>query len=228
LAAKDFFPSRKYTYEDVVPTREMGVADEDQSKLITALKQRDRSAWSVAVDRHLREVYGFVFHLVGGNRSVSEDLNQETWLEAMDGIDQCDATRGSFRNWLFGIARKRVALYYRRRALTGNTTSLSDQVSEVAELGDISVLPEDVLEQVEQRSAVRAAILVLPEDRREVLLGKYVEGLSVETIATRKGRSVKAVESLLSRTREQMRGLLRGYMMPSSDGRRVSKESSNE
>ena len=204
------------------------MADEDQSSLITALQQRDRSAWSVAVDRHLCEVYGFVFHLVGGDRSVAEDLNHETWVEAMDGIDQCDATRGSFRSWLFGIARRRVALHYRHRMLVGNPRSLSDRFGEVAELCDNSVLPEDVLKQVEQRSVVRAAVLTLPDDRREVLLGKYVEGLSVETIASRMGRTAKAVESLLSRTREQMRGLLRGYMMPCGDARRVSKESSNE
>ena len=204
------------------------MADDEQSSLITVLKQRDRSAWSAAVDRHLHEVYGFVFHLVGGDRTVAEDMNQETWLEALDGIDQCDATRGSFRNWLFGIARRRVALYYRRRALAGNATSFSGQFEESAELGEISVLPKDVLEQVEQRAVVRAAVLVLPDDRRKALIWKYVEGLSVETIAIRLGRTAKAVESLLSRAREQMRGLLRGCMMPCGDGRRVSKESSNE
>ena len=204
------------------------MAADDQSSLITVLKQHDRSAWSAAVDRHLHEVYGFVFHLVGGDRAVAEDLNQETWLGALDGIDQCDATRGSFRNWLFGIARRRVALYYRRRALAGNATSFSGQFEESAELGEISVLPKDVLEQVEQRAVVRAAVLLLPDDRREVLLWKYVEGLSVETIAIRMGRTAKAVESLLSRTREQVRGLLGGYMMPCGDGRRVSKESSHE
>lgn len=204
------------------------MATDDPSSLITALKQRDRSTWSAAVDRHLHEVYGFVFHLVGGDRAVAEDVNQETWLEALDGIDQCDATRGSFRNWLFGIARKRVALHYRRRALTGNPMSLCGQFEEAAELGDSSILPKDVLEQVERVSVVRAAILLLPDDRREVLLWKYVQGLSVETIAVRMGRTAKAVESLLSRAREQMRGLLGGYMMPCGDGRQVSKESSNE
>lgn len=203
------------------------MATDDQSSLIMALKQRDRSVWSAAVDRHLHEVYGIVFHLVGGDRAVAEDLNQETWLEALDGIDQCNAAQGSFRNWLFGIARKRVALYYRRRSLIANRMSHCGQFEEVAELGDASILPEEVLEQVERVSVVRAAMLILPEDRREVLLWKYVQGFSVETIAIRMGRTAKAVESLLSRAREQVRGLLGSYMMPRGDGRQANKESSN-
>jgi len=219
---------RKYACEDAGTNKGASVADGEQSSLITVLKGRDRSAWSAAVDRHLHEVYGFVFHLVGGDRAVAEDLNQETWLEALDGIDRCDATRGSFRNWLFGIARKQVALHYRRRALAGNATSFGDQFGEAGEPGDMSILPEDVLEQVERASVVRAAILLLPDDRREVLFWKYVEGLSVKTIAGRMGRTAKAVESLLSRAREQVRGLLRGYMMPCGDARRASRESSNE
>ena len=204
------------------------MANDEQSSLIVVLKQRDRSAWSTAFDRHRNEVYGFVFHLVGGNRAVAEDLNQETWLEAMDGIEHCDAARGSFRNWLFGIARKRVALHFRRRALAGSPTSLRGRFGPGAEWGDISVLPEDVLELVERNAVVRAAMLLLPDDRREVLLCKYVEGLSVDSIAIRMGRTAKAVESLLSRSREQLRELLREYTMPSGDGRTVSKELSNE
>ena len=125
------------------------MADDDQSSLIMALKRRDHSAWSAAIDRHLHEVYGFVFHLVAGDRALAEELNQEIWLEAIDGIDRCDATRGSFRNWVFGIARRRVALYYRRLALGGQRVSLYDQIEEAAELEGISILPEDVLEQVE-------------------------------------------------------------------------------
>ena len=78
---------------------------------------------------------------------------------------------------------------------------------------------------MERTSVVRAAMLVLSEDRRQVLIWKYVEGFSVDAIAVRLGRTAKAVESLLSRTREQMRALLRGYVMPCGDGRPTSKES---
>jgi RNA polymerase sigma-70 factor, ECF subfamily len=226
--AKDFLPSRKYADEDVATNKGAGVADDEQSSLIADLQKRDRSAWSLAVDRHLDEVYGFVFHLVGGDRAVAEDLNQETWLEALAGIDQCNAAQGTFRNWLFGIARKRVALHYRRRALAGNPRSLGHPCEKVALLGDVSVLPEDVLEQVEQKSLVRAAMLVIPDDRRKALIWKYAEGLSVDSIAVRMGRTTKAVESLLSRAREQMRSLLRGYVIPRGGERRRSKESSNE
>ena len=96
------------------------------------------------------------------------------------------------------------------------------------ELQDSSLLPEDVLEQLERESAVRAAILLLPGDRREVLMREYVEGLSVETIATRMGKTAKAVESLLSRAREQLRALLRGYVTPCCDRGRAIKGPSDE
>jgi RNA polymerase sigma-70 factor, ECF subfamily len=202
------------------------VAEDDQLSLIRALKRHDRGAWSAAVDRHLGEIYGFVFHLAGGDRAIAEDLNQETWLEAIDGIHECDAGRGTFRNWLFGIARRRVALYYRRRGLRRNTASMHDQFDTDA-LESGSVLPEDMLEQVERISVVRAAMLVLPDDRRDLLTWKYVEGLSVEAIAHRTGKTAKAIESLLSRSREQLRSLLHGYISPETNERRLSKESSN-
>jgi RNA polymerase sigma-70 factor, ECF subfamily len=204
------------------------VADDEQTRLIANLKLRDRSAWSTAVERHLHEVYGFVFHLVGSDRAAAEDLNQETWLEAIDGIDRFKAAKGSLRNWLFGIARRRVALHYRRRALAANKTLLGEQFTEAIELGTNLILPEDVLQQVEQTCLVRAAMLVLPDDRRKALTWKYVEGLSVDAIAARMERTAKAAESLLCRAREQLRDLLSGYVVPYGGDRRVSKESSHE
>ena len=95
-------------------------------------------------------------------------------------------------------------------------------------MADAAVLPEDVLEQVERASVVRAAMLLLPDDRRKVLLWKYVERLSVEKIAFRMEKTAKAVESLLSRSRDHLRSLLGGYMTPSGDEQPVNMELSDE
>jgi RNA polymerase sigma-70 factor (ECF subfamily) len=186
---------------------------DDPSGLIRALQRHDRAAWATVVDRHVGELYGFVFHLLGGNRTLAEEMAQETWLEALHGIACCDPARGPFRHWLFGIARRRVALHYRRQAVRGRMVPLGEQAGELGELSDRTLLPPDVVEQIERGSVVRAALLLLPGDRREVLLWKYVDGLSVAAIAARLGRSVKAAELLLARARRQLRDLVRGYVL---------------
>jgi RNA polymerase sigma-70 factor, ECF subfamily len=121
-----------------------------------------------------------------------------------------------------------VALYYRRRKLTGAATSIDGQIDDAMDPGDGAILPQDILEQVERTSVVRAAMLALPDDRRDVLHWKYVEGLSVDAIAGRMGRTAKAAESLLSRARYELRALLGEYIEPRDNVRRSGKELSDE
>jgi RNA polymerase sigma factor (sigma-70 family) len=82
---------------------------------------------------------------------------------------------------------------------------------------DGALVPDDVIEHLEQAAVVvRASLLALPPERRQVLVDKYVEELSVSQIAARTGKSPKAVESLLSRARGEFRALLRWYFSDTS------------
>ena len=81
-------------------------------------------------------------------------------------------------------------------------------------------MPPEALEGVERADMVRAALLCLHDDGRRALLDKYAEGLSVAEIAASTGRSAKAVESLLSRARRQLRVLLEPYFIHSTGGQR--------
>jgi RNA polymerase sigma-70 factor (ECF subfamily) len=141
---------------------------------------------------------------------VADDLFQETWLAAIDQISQFDAARGELRGWLFGIARRRVALYWRQR-MARDAVAIAVDGAVVTESPDGGQLPDEVLEHVERGAVVQALMLVLPADRRDVLTDKYVNGLSVEQIAAKTGRSAKAVESLLARARSQLRTLCGRY-----------------
>ncbi len=140
-----------------------------------------------------------------------QELHQQTWLSALRATHLFDPTRGEFRQWLFGIARREVALHYRRqRTDAGAGSEVIDPECE-GQASDGAILPDDVAEQLERAAVIRAALAELGTDARCVLLQKYVEGLSVREIAGRTGKSEKAVESLLTRSRVRLRALLRWY-----------------
>ena len=185
---------------------------DDELRLVRAMARRDRSAWDVMYERHVGDVFGLVYHLVGGDRHVAEDVNQEVWLLAIEQFERFDPGRGGFRDWLLGIARHRALRHHRRapgQAVEGRPDGLSDGLP-----------PPELLEGRERADVVRAALLCLHDGSRRVLLAKYAEGLSVAEIAAQTGRSAKAVESLLSRARGQLRALLRPYFSPPTGGQR--------
>jgi RNA polymerase sigma-70 factor (ECF subfamily) len=189
---------------------------EDERRLLRAMARRQPAAWSEMYDRHVREVFGFVHHLLGGDGPLAEELHQEVWLKALEGFARFDPRRGSFRDWLFGIARHQVSRHYRRlsRDLAARNGA-SEPVDEI----DAGALPAaQLMEGTERASVIRAALLRLSRDHRDVLLGKYRDGLTVREIADRAGRTPKAVESLLSRAREQLRTLLLPYFQTSTRG----------
>jgi RNA polymerase sigma-70 factor (ECF subfamily) len=176
---------------------------DDELRLLREMARRDRSAWAVMYDRHVGDVFGVVYHLLGGDRGAAEDVCQEVWLLAIERIDGFDFGRGGFRNWLLGIARHRVLHHHRRNA---------KQAADADTDGPSEALPPlDLLELGERADVVRAALFCLDSAHRRVLQDKYAEGLSVTEIAERTGRSAKAVESLLSRARARLRELLRPY-----------------
>jgi RNA polymerase sigma-70 factor (ECF subfamily) len=179
-------------------------------RLHESLQRRDAAAWDEVYEEHVRELYGFVFRLVRGDPQAAADLFQDTWLDALGHVGQFDPKRGELRCWLFGIARRRVALHWRQRLAHGGTAAVAGAEIPV-EVLDGAVVPYDVIEHLEQAAVVQASLLALPPERRQVLVEKYVEELSVAQIAARTGKSPKAVESLLSRAREQFRALLRWY-----------------
>ena len=187
---------------------------------VAAMRRLDQQAWAVSYDRYVTSTYAFIAHLVAGDRALAEELHQEAWLTAMSAIDQFAPERGEFRGWLFGIAKRRVAMHF-RRASGRSEHELFEETDQVSASSD-DLLPSDVIEKVERADAVFAALSELDETARDVLVNKYVDSMSVAEIAERIGKSPKAVESMLTRARTRLRSLLRSYFPQSMN---VARES---
>jgi RNA polymerase sigma-70 factor, ECF subfamily len=154
-----------------------------ETRLRAAILRGDEYAWRSLVERHHEELRRRAHRLVevGG-----DDLVQEAWMVALKRIRSFDPQRGSLAAWLQGVLRGLAANQGRK---TREGSFPRDEHSEAP------------------RSAATTNLLVgevlaeLDADERRLLDGKYRLGLSVAELAQRDGRSLKAVESQLSRAR---------------------------
>ncbi len=179
-------------------------SDDEQADL-AAICRRETEAWAAFYNSLVHATYALIWHLTGGNRSTAEDLNQETWLAAIESIDDFDPQRGSLRGWLFGIARNKAVAHLRRQKVRDANVQ---RVSQASAIAGNAPQPDALAEADEHAAFVRAALAILPPDWRGVLRGKYVDGLTVNQLAEQMGRTPKAVESLLSRSRAELREML--------------------
>jgi RNA polymerase sigma-70 factor, ECF subfamily len=184
---------------------------------VDGLKAKDAKIWEQTYERYAARLYGFILHLVRRDQRLAEDLHQETWLAAMDGIAGFDPARGEFSGWLFSIARNAVATHWRQAARRTADRPLADTAHEAVAC-EQGGFPIEILQQIERAEVVRAALLEMGDDERTALMQKYVDCLPVESIAKQINRSPKATESLLARSREKLRALLQWYFPAQARG----------
>jgi RNA polymerase sigma-70 factor, ECF subfamily len=131
----------------------------------------------------------------------AEDIAAETLAVALSegkAPPENPADDDPTRAFLFGVARRKIA-----QALRTRTRRPEEALDET--IVSLSPTPEGALLQTEHTRRVRAMLSSLPDEWHEVLLLKYVEGLSLAEIAVALERSEAAVSSLLQRARSAAR-----------------------
>lgn len=152
---------------------------------------------------HLDGLFEFVHFRVGGDRAAVEDIVQDCFLVALQRMEGFDG-RSSLHTWLCGIGKNKIREHRRRRravSLPDLLDAADPQIFEILADVERTPLPEWVLERKETAALVGATLSSLPPDYRQALLDKYVHGLSVADMASRRGKSSKATESSLTRAR---------------------------
>jgi len=67
----------------------------------------DERAFSLILRAYETPVFNYVLRLVGGNRSLAEDLTQEVFLRVYQGLPKF-SLRSKFTTWLFQVTKNRV------------------------------------------------------------------------------------------------------------------------
>ena len=152
-------------------------------------------------------IYRYVFFRTGGVEAETEDVVQETFLAALEGVGRFRGESSLF-TWLCAIARNRLSKRRRQRARERIATTLEaidPAIQGMLARLDEGALSDEALAREETEELVGATMASLPPDYQELLVDKYVHAQPVREIARRRGRTAKAVESTLSRAREAFR-----------------------
>jgi RNA polymerase sigma-70 factor (ECF subfamily) len=166
--------------------------------------QRDRRAFEVLYRRYVDRVYAHAFYALGDHHDA-EDATERTFLNAMKGIGAYRDTGAGFRAWLFRVAHNTVsnAMRSRRR---GRTEPIPEGWDRPAPNAD----PAALVARAEEGRRVLRAVRDLPLDRRQVVLLRFVDGLSAAEIGVVLDRSPGAVRVLLHRALRDLAARLEG------------------
>lgn len=159
----------------------------------------------------LQPLYGFCLYRVGKNQHLCEEAVQETLVRAIRELRQYDPARAgdNIFPWLTGLARNEISRVLAREknsvSLQAMWAKMDKELLAIYAKLELEPFGDDVLQREETRELVNTAMSQLPPHYREALEAKYVGGKTVRDLAAIWSISEKAVESLLSRSRQAFR-----------------------
>ena len=170
--------------------------------LVERVQQGDKKAFNLLVSRYQNKVAGLLTRYV--SRNDIPDVAQESFIKA---YRSSESFRGdsAFYTWLYRIAVNTAKNYL---AAQGRRPPSEDILAEDAENYDAGIhlrdvdTPENEILSGELKKVVFDTINGMPEDLKNAITLRELEGLSYEDIAEIMGCPVGTVRSRIFRARE--------------------------
>jgi len=177
--------------------------ERSDAMLVEMVQKGDRTAFNLLVQKYQHRVLKLVMRYVR-DQAEAEDIAQEAFIKAYRALPSFRG-ESAFYTWLYRIAANTAknVLSSSRRKLVDYDLDLQDPEDYAAQAllkdGDT---PEGMLLTEEIRQTVTDAMQALPDDLREAIELRELEGLSYEEIAEVMACPVGTVRSRIFRARE--------------------------
>ena len=165
-------------------------------ELLTAWRGGDDEAGTALVRRYFERVYLF---FDGKVREGVDDLTQRTFLACMEARDRVRED-GSFRAYLFGIARKQLLKHYD----TAKRDARSQPIGERS-IQQLSGSPSRIVADREEQRVLLQALYRIPLDLQLIVELFYWEEMSIAEIADVVEIPGGTVKSRLHRAKKLLR-----------------------
>jgi RNA polymerase sigma-70 factor (ECF subfamily) len=167
---------------------------------------QDAESFSSLFTRTHLIIFRFIYGLHGGPLEEVEDLTSETYSHAWKGRNQFSGDDHDALCWLFTIARHLVIddLRKKKNRLNDTLERLDDTTLDAIFIST-ELTPEDQVASREQFSHLWKLLQDLPNDRREMLVLRYILGWQVKQISRYLNMEENTVSVYIRRSLEQIR-----------------------
>jgi RNA polymerase sigma-70 factor (ECF subfamily) len=182
---------------------------EEDIALVNQLKSGKTIAFNQIVLKYKDKVFNTAYRFLGNYQDAS-DLTQECFILVYNGIKNFRG-ESSLSTWIYRITvntcKNRLKSLERKK--DSRTLSLREKILDIKENNDS---PVELFERKELESKVQNAIDSLPEDWKEIVILRDIEGLAYYEIAKILECEVGTVKSKLHRARMALKDKLKGII----------------
>lgn len=180
-------------------TSETASSEMSEDEAINLAASGDTEAFSLLYQRYVLRIYNYIYYRIG-NPHEAEDLTSRVFHRALHHIKQYDNRGVPFSAWLYRIAHNLVANWHRDNSRR-KEVPLDDYIQQPVR----ALAPEASVVNNQEMEELLKVIRRLPPERQQLLILKFVEGLSNQEVAVIMMRSEGAIKSLYHRTLTSLR-----------------------
>jgi RNA polymerase sigma-70 factor (ECF subfamily) len=190
------------------------LATPSDAEVIARARKGDHDAFRVLVERYQERAYRLALRVLRDEESA-RDVVQEGFFKVYRSLDRFEG-RSGFYTWLYRVVMN-LCLDAKRRDRSNRHVEWDEAVPVAADPGAADAAselyrersgPAGSLERAELRKFVARAIEQLPDDARQTLVLREIEGLSYAEIAECLGVPKGTVMSRLHHARRRVREIL--------------------
>lgn len=158
--------------------------------LVDLAKEGDAEAFGQLYDHYVSGVFRFIYYRVG-SQQLAEDLTSETFVRGLRAIQRFNWQGKDFGAWLTTIARNLVADHFK------SSRARLEIVAETIPEGKVTVAsPEQEVLALISNEMLFEAVNALPNEQRDCILMRFIQGMSIAQTAAALGRSEGAIKQL--------------------------------
>lgn len=182
--------------EDQATSSEVDGAERERLiALVELARQGDKDAFGLLYDHYQASVYRFLYYRTR-SQALAEDLTSETFFRALRSMNSFRWQGKDFGAWLMTIARNLTTDHFK-----SGRTRLEMTTEDMSPHDDTTEGPESAVLAGLTNEALLTALTKLPDEQRECLIMRFLQGMSIAETAKALNRSDGAVKQL------QLRGV---------------------